>query len=363
MDTSEFARILDDTVILSDAPFQEQVSQNEKLYGYAQNIMPEKLFRDSKCNERSIDAFYRDKVGVSSSISMNDGFDARLYFDKNVIRSWRDMLVSEATINGIREFFKSGNNLPEEIAVFPGMIHCFEAIVALAPEQFEQFIAFYTNFVSSDIERVIDSIADLTQKTLKFCCLSETINSSAMWGLYANNESGFALAYDCRDLYSSVPLENGRKRLCTCLPIIYGNSRFQVPAEYIMYMLTYRLMNTTLLMSGYANYNPYAAQAILSSLPCPDNLIPTKIALHKSNEWKHEAEWRLFCSSSDDQDFQNGAHGHFTLKPSALYLGRRISSIYEKILSDIAKEKGLPIYKMSLDDDSISYDLIPEQVE
>ena len=116
-------------------------------------------------------------------------------------------------------------------------------------------------------------------------------------------------------------------------------------------------------MSGYANYNPYAAQAILSSLPCPDNLISTKIALHKSNEWKHEAEWRLFCSSSDDQDFQNGAHGHFTLKPSALYLGRRISSIYEKILSDIAKEKGLPIYKLSLDDDSISYDLIPEQVE
>lgn len=171
------------------------------------------------------------------------------------------------------------------------------------------------------------------------------------------------MAYNCRDLYSSVPLENGRKRLCTCLPIIYGNSRFQVPAEYIIYMLTYRLMNTTLLMSGYANYNPYAAQAILSSLPCPDNLISTKIALHKSNEWKHEAEWRLFCSSSDDQDFQNGAHGHFTLKPSALYLGRRISSIYEKILSDIAKEKGLPIYKLSLDDDSISYDLIPEQVE
>lgn len=70
MDTSEFARILDDTVIRSDAPFQEQVSQNEKLYGYAQNIMPEKLFRYRKCNERSIDAFYRDQVGVSSSISM-----------------------------------------------------------------------------------------------------------------------------------------------------------------------------------------------------------------------------------------------------------------------------------------------------
>ncbi len=362
MDTTEFKKILNDTVIRSDTSLQEQAAKNETLYGHAQKNMPVKLFRYRKCDERSIDAFYKDRVWVSTSISMNDGFDARLYFDKNGILSWRDSLVSEAAINGIREFFKSGSCLPANIAAFPGLVDCFEAIVASAPERFEQFISSYTEFVSGDIERVIDSIAEITQKTLKFCCLSEKIQSSAMWGLYANNESGFALAYDCRDLYSAVPLESGRKRICTCLPIIYGDSRYQVPTEYIIFLLMNRLMTTALLMSGYASYNPQAAQVILQSLPCPDNLIPTKIALHKSNEWKQEAEWRLFCSSNDDQDFQNAAHGCFTMKPTALYLGRRISSIYEKILTDIAKGKGLSVYKMSLDDDSVSYDLIPRQI-
>ena len=362
MDTTEFEKILNDTVIRSDIPFQKQVSLNEKLYDYAQKNVPEKLFRYRKCTERSIDAFYRDRVWVSTSISMNDGFDARMYFDKNAIRLWRDELVSEKTLNCFEEFCQSDNCLPSEIVAFPDMTDTFKTIVALRPEQFEQIITAYTNFVSSNIEMVIDSIADLTQKTLKFCCLSEKINSSVMWGLYANDESGFALEYDCRNLYSSVPLENEQQRLCTCFPIIYGNRRFQVPTEYIKYLLQYRLMNTMLLRSGYAKCYSYAAKSILSSLPCPDNLIPTKIALHKSNEWKQEAEWRLFCSSNDDQDFQDAAHGYFTMKPSALYLGRRITSIYEKILSDIAKEKGIPIYKMSLDDDSISYDLIPKQI-
>lgn len=362
MDTTEFEKILNDTIVRSDIPFPMQVSLNEKLNSYAQKNVPEKLFRYRKCTERSIDAFYRDRVWVSNSISMNDGFDARLYFDKNAIRLWRDKLLSDETLNGFKEFCQSDNSLPSELAVFPDMTNTFKNIVTLTPEQLEQNITVYRNYVNSNIELVIDSIADLTQKTLKFCCLSEKINSSVMWGLYANDESGFALEYDCRNLYSSVKLENGRKRLCTCFPIIYGNRRFQVPTEYIKYLLKYRLINTILLMSDYANCYSSAAKSILSSLPCPDNLIPTKIALHKSNEWKQEAEWRLFCSSYDDQDFQDAAHGYFTMKPSALYLGRRITSIYEKILSDIAKEKGIPIYKMSLDDDSISYDLIPKQI-
>ena len=261
-----------------------------------------------------------------------------------------------------KEFFSSGNSLPEGIASFPGMVQFYESIVESTPEQLDQLISFYTSFIGSDISGIVNAIAEVTQKSMKFCCLSERIDSSAMWGLYAKDESGFALGYDCRDLYSAVPLENGKKRTCTCLPIIYGTTRYQVPTEYIVYLSRFRLMRTALVMSGYANFNPDATEVILRSLPCPDILIPTKIALHKSDEWKQETEWRLFCSSNDDPDFQSAAHGCFTMKASALYLGRRISSIYEKILIDIAREKAIPVYKMSLDDDSISYDLIPQQV-
>lgn len=362
MDITEFEKILNETIVRSDIPLQEQATECEALYWYAQKNMPEKLYRYRRCDERSIDAFYHDHVWVSTATSMNDGFDARLYFDRKGCLSWRDTLISETAKDEIKELFSPSSKLPEEIASFPGMEQYFEAVVASTPEQLEQLINFYTDFIKNDTEGAINVIAEATQKSLKFCCLSERINSSAMWGLYAKDESGFALAYDCRELHSSVPLENGRKRTCTCLPIIYGSTRYQVPTEYIVYLFKHRLMSTTLINSGYSNYNPYATQMILRSLPCPDILIPTKIALHKSNEWKQELEWRLFCSSDNDQEFQNAAHGFFTMKPVALYLGRRISSIYEKILTDIADEKGLPVYKMSLDDDSISYELIPRQI-
>ena len=35
-------------------------------------------------------------------------------------------------------------------------------------------------------------------------------------------------------------------------------------------------------------------------------------------------------------------------KPVAVYLGRKISSINEKIIKDIAREKGIECYKMEL---------------
>ena len=361
MDTTEFRDLLYKTEVRSDLPLQELAAQIEPLYSYIMRNMPESLFRYRKCDERSIDAFYRDHVWVSSARSMNDGFDARMFFDKNAIRKWKDQLISEETKSGLRSYFTPGSNLPVNAALFPGIEQIFNDVCA-SEEQRDRYIAFYSDFLNTDVESVIDSIAEITQQSMKFCCLSETINSSAMWGLYSNNETGFALAYDCRDLGSAVPAEKGLQRTCSCFPIIYGNTRYQVPTEYIVYLLTYRLTNATLIWSNYAAIVPGTTQMVLSALACPDNLVPTKIALHKSNEWKQEAEWRLFCSSADDQEFQKAEHARFTLKPRALYLGRRISPIFEKILTDIAKEKGIPVYKMSLDDDAITYNLIPKQV-
>ena len=83
----------------------------------------------------------------------------------------------------------------------------------------------------------------------------------------------------------------------------------------------------------------------------------TKISLHKSKEWEREAEWRLFCSSLNDQEFTNAKHGYCIKKPTAIYLGRRIKPINEKILRKLAEEKEIPVYKMKLDDKSATYDM------
>lgn len=88
MDITDFKRILDETVVPSNLSFQEQAEKIENLYGCAKSMMPKSLFRYRKCDERSIDAFYNDRVWVSSADCMNDGFDARMYFDKNSILEW-----------------------------------------------------------------------------------------------------------------------------------------------------------------------------------------------------------------------------------------------------------------------------------
>ncbi|MDE7430640.1 MAG: hypothetical protein K2N34_01790, partial [Lachnospiraceae bacterium] len=69
----------------------------------------------------------------------------------------------------------------------------------------------------------------------------------------------------------------------------------------------------------------------------------SKIAIHKSLEWKPEKEWRLFYTNTNPQSV-NEVHSFMHKKPVAVYLGRKISAINEKILKDIAKEKGIECY-------------------
>ena len=363
MDTKEFERILNETIIPSTASNEEQVEKIERLYGCAASKMPPMLFRYRKCDERSLDAFYKDKVWISTPESMNDGFDTRLFFDKKPIIEWLNWFESENAKAGLKSFFAEESELPANIAEIPGMEQAFNAIKIAPLQQKDDFIASFHSFVYEDVSAVSEAIASIAQQSLKFCCLSERIDSSAMWGLYSENETGFALAYDCKNLFSDVPLENGFNRTCTCLPIIYSDSRYQVSLDCIQSMIAYRLMYLAITRSNYGAFAPQAAFNLLSRIPLPDKLFATKIALYKSNEWRREEEWRLFCTSSNEPAFQNETHSCFTLKPKAIYLGRRIKPIFEKILTDIAREKAVTIYKMRLDDNSPAYELLPEHIE
>ena len=47
-------------------------------------------------------------------------------------------------------------------------------------------------------------------------------------------------------------------------------------------------------VSGFVNNS----QWINAVMPCPDNSMLSKIAIHKSSEREPEKEWRLFCSNN-----------------------------------------------------------------
>lgn len=81
----------------------------------------------------------------------------------------------------------------------------------------------------------------------------------------------------------------------------------------------------------------------------------------KSLEWEPEREWRLFGTTTS-VEATNASNIVLKIKPSEIYLGRKISPIHEKVLRDIAAEKGIPVFKMFIDDDSSEYNLSYKQL-
>ena len=91
-------------------------------------------------------------------------------------------------------------------------------------------------------------------------------------------------------------------------------------------------------------------------VPCPDEFMVTKIAINKSYDWKYEKEWRIFYTTND-MCLAEHKYSYVRQKPTAVYLGRKISNIHQKIITDIANEKDIPVYKMGFNERSRSYRL------
>ena len=85
-----------------------------------------------------------------------------------------------------------------------------------------------------------------------------------------------------------------------------------------------------------------------------DILFFNKAALYKSPQWSYEKEWRLFLDKKDSYGLPCLIA---QIKPKAIYYGNNISPINKKILSDMAKEKGLKEYQMYIDLQSESYSM------
>ena len=100
-------------------------------------------------------------------------------------------------------------------------------------------------------------------------------------------------------------------------------------------------------------YDPAWINAVV---PCPDEFMATKLAIKKSTDWKAEKEWRMFYTTSNMM-LAREKFSYIIQKPSGVYLGRKISKINQKIIVDIAKEKGIPVYKMDFNEKSRNYKL------
>ena len=345
MTNQEYKEMIHSIVVPASLSDEEKDNRYQPLVDFLQKETKKPLYRFRQCNELSISAVDRDKLFFSPPHKMNDSFDSMLYFSRERIDSALKRSAESEQFQNLLNSVRQGDEFPTSIKnSFPPEVldGVRERIVQIPPADADKHLELFRIFFGNQFDIYASEIAQIVQKAIKVACFSETINSAAMWGYYADSGKGFALAYDFSGgNYTS-------KEYCLAR-VIYDDERYDV-SEYAAWLLARKIFYTFGIISPSNNSPQYI-------LPCPDMFMHTKAILHKATAWSHEQEWRLtFSGESADE------HPYIQKKPSAIYLGRNISAIHEKILRHIAVEKCIPVYKMRIHEEDSTYNLYPEPI-
>ena len=341
-----------DTIVPEMLTEEGKMKAYNRLVSYVSDNIPKGLYRYRCCNEYSFEAFYKDELWFSNGTSMNDDFDARLYYDRNKIRKWLEDSKDENGVIKTIENIYSGQKVlkgTDEVFGDVGQINLF--IRSLDHRQIQylssQLYADVNDALNTNMERITKTV----QEQDKYACFCERIDSPAMWGHYAESSTGFALEYD---FSGKQTFRYNKDEQCeiyeSLFPILYDNNRIDATI-FALFLFQYDFMIAQMIKMGIA----FNRQWVARILPCPDEFMSRKVALIKSKEWSYEREWRLFYQLSKGYDVEQ--HSWVKYKPSAIYLGRNISDINQKILIGIAKEKDVPVYRMYIDDRNSKYKL------
>lgn len=172
------------------------------------------------------------------------------------------------------------------------------------------------------LEQLIkENLADLKiicqdgKRLVGVTCFSEVPDSILMWSHYGQNHAGICLEYDL--------LRMNEELNYSPVPILYKNT---FPA-----------------LTQFDLQNPEASV----------EEIYVKSMLVKSKDWSYEKEWRVLqdygaCGDAWDEE-RNGALMKM-ITPSAVYLGCKADTAFEREVIDICKEKSITCYKFEKDE-------------
>ena len=83
----QFADILYKTVIPSGLSALEYNEKYSLMTNYISRFFPQTLYRFLRCDEKRIDAFYKNQIWVANLEKMNDGYDGRLFFNRSEVEN------------------------------------------------------------------------------------------------------------------------------------------------------------------------------------------------------------------------------------------------------------------------------------
>lgn len=363
-DYSQYCDLLQSTVIPSTLTPEEQSHLLQPLTKWIVDHTPAKLYKFRRCNENNINAFRNQQIWFATPSTMNDDYDAALLCDKDKILSELNSLFDNNGMLHFLNYLRAGGAAPQVIIdAFSqdGIINILNKLSNTNDIELNNLSTFIKNWAENGFNNQFHSISQVIQNVVKISCFSENIYSPLMWGHYADNSTGFALAYDFRNgEYNYCPHCDRIGKLCfspksnSLYPIVYVDKRINA-TDYARYLMQ-DAMTQQLLYS--MNAPKEMAVPILKTITCPDIFMHTKTLLHKFKDWQYEKEWRMTISY-DSPNYSKDKTAYIRKKPIALYLGRKIKDTDELVLRNIAYQQKIPVYKMDIDETSTNYRLKP----
>lgn len=350
-----YQQIIEKTIVSGLLSEEEKHNSYSPVINLVNQMLPSKIYRFRRCSERNLSSFLNDELWFSNGCTMNDDFDARLYYDKKKIYEWLNSLITEEGCLKVFDQIRYMSKMPAGFELLVSNVeHVFNELKNISKDQALNISTQITNTIKINLEESLKDITQKIQEGTKFACFSENIYSDMMWGHYADNGTGFALEYEFHN--GNVVEYRSDTNIDSIVwgnlfPIMYGNQRLDTTA-YAVYLFQVKLLLDMASVRGVQ----IPQQLLNAILPCQDEFMVTKLALKKSNDWKSEKEWRMFYVTNDVY-LANQQHSYVKQKPNALYLGRKISKLNQKILVDIAREKDIPVFKMDFNDNSRTYRL------
>lgn len=223
-------------------------------------------------------------------------------------------------------------------------------------------------------EQIVNSILENNdiRKQYAVACFSIYNDSEIMWGHYADSAKGFCLAYDGRNLmemahaakraafdllkeinifgidFSDISDDN----LISIMPVIYRNGKINITSrliDSIPYILNYcnDLCDGISIKEAYNRRFQNIKQKYYSDLGANNDLFYS-IVCRKDRVWNYEQEWRIWTYNSNvfSGNFESPYMKICNTKATAVYLGEKMPEYTRRVVMEIAKMKGIPVYQM-----------------
>lgn len=298
------------------------------------------LYRYQSINPYSVSALLQDELWGTVPTSFNDPYDTIFCYTSNKLKLALQEKLLHKDIEKYKKFFN---------------------------------VTTKSQLIDILLESLLDNYNDNFRKMYCISCFSENYDSEIMWGHYANCAKGFVVAYDGQELSDisfgsnkvfydivktfnplGIDLSNVKEdNLTTIAPVIYENGKMNSTSEIITIIdsiLEYYddLCNGKTISEAVMTLYKKNMQMYYEKQTDNNNLFYSALC-NKSKVWSYEKEWRIWAYNSNILTGQ--INNPYVLigkgaKAKAIYLGEKISDYDTIALTEIARQKNIPVYKM-----------------